>query len=110
LVELHHRGARLCLGNFGTGSTSLGTARRYPLAEIKVDRSIVSELGVSRADRALAELIVGFGRALDLVVGAEGVETAAQLDQLAALGYDQAQGYFVGVPMSVDDLVLWSWG
>lgn len=110
LVELHHRGARLCLGNFGTGSTSLGNVRRFPLGEIKVDRSIVSELGMSPTDRALADLIVRFGRALDLVVGAEGVETAAQLEQLAALGYDQAQGYFVGVPMSVDDLVLWSWG
>jgi diguanylate cyclase (GGDEF)-like protein len=110
LVEFHHRGAALCLGNFGTGSSSLVNIRHYPLSEIKVDRAIVSEICVSATDRALAELILRFGRELGLVVGAEGVETAEQLQALTALGYDQAQGYFVGVPMSVDDLVLWSWG
>lgn len=110
LVEFHHRGAALCLGNCGTGSASLVNLRRLPLSEVKVDRSIVSEICVSSTDRALAELIFGFGRTLGLVVGAEGVETAEQLQALATLGFDQAQGYFVGVPMSVDDLVLWSWG
>lgn len=110
LVEFHHRGASLCLGNFGGGASSFSNVRRYPLDEIKVDRAIVSEICVSTADRALAELVLRFGRELGLVVGAEGVETAEQLEVLTSLGYDQAQGYFVGVPMSVEDLVLWSWG
>jgi EAL domain-containing protein (putative c-di-GMP-specific phosphodiesterase class I) len=64
---------------------------------------------VSPLDRATVEVILGLARSLGLKAVAEGVETAEQLDLLTELGCDQAQGYFVGVPMSVDDLIQWSW-
>jgi EAL domain-containing protein (putative c-di-GMP-specific phosphodiesterase class I) len=109
LIELHHRGATLSLDDYGTGLSSLSNLRRFPLAEIKIDRSFVSQMCVSPLDRATVEVILGLARSLGLKAVAEGVETAEQLDLLTELGCDQAQGYFVGVPMSVDDLIQWSW-
>lgn len=109
LIELHHRGASLSLDDYGTGLSSLSNLRRFPLAEIKIDRSFVSQMCVNPQDRATVEVILGLARSLGLKAVAEGVETAEQLDLLTELGCDQAQGYFVGVPMSVDDLIQWSW-
>ncbi len=109
LIELHHRGASLSLDDYGTGLSSLSNLRRFPLAEIKIDRSFVSQMCVSPQDRATVEVILGLARSLGLKAVAEGVETAEQLDLLTEMGCDQAQGYFVGVPMSVDDLIQWSW-
>lgn len=109
LIELHHRGAALSLDDYGTGLSSLSNLRRFPLAEIKVDRSFVSQMCVNPQDRATVEVVLGLARSLGLTAVAEGVETAEQLAMLSELGCDEAQGYFVGVPMSVDDLIQWSW-
>ena len=109
LIELHHRGAKLSLDDYGTGATSLSNLRRFPLAEIKIDRSFVSQMCMSAQDRATVEVIIGLARSLGLVAVAEGVETNEQLELLTKMGCDEAQGYFVGVPMSVDDLIQWTW-
>lgn len=109
LIELHHRGAMLSLDDYGTGVSSLSNLRRFPLAEIKIDRTFVSQMCINPQDQATVEVILGLARSLGLKAVAEGVETAEQLELLTQLGCDQAQGYFVGVPMSVDDLIQWSW-
>ena len=109
LIELHHRGASLSLDDYGTGMSSLSNLRRFPLSEIKIDRSFVSQMCVNPQDRATVDVIIGLARSLDLIAVAEGVETSEQLELLTEMGCDQAQGYFVGVPMSVDDLIQWTW-
>ena len=107
LFALHRLGAALSLDDFGTGYSSLTHVRRYPLAEIKIDRSFVAGLCVNAHDQALVEVVVDLATSLGLSVVAEGVETDAQLDALRRIGCHHGQGYRIGAPMNVDALIRW---
>ncbi|MCU1396529.1 MAG: sensor-containing diguanylate cyclase/phosphodiesterase [Ilumatobacteraceae bacterium] len=107
LDELHHAGVSLSLDDFGTGHSSLNHVRRFPLSSIKVDRAFVTAMALRREDHAVVEVVVGLARALGLSVVAEGVETAAQLEMLRALGCDRAQGYLLGEPMPAAAVGRW---
>ncbi|WP_019339621.1 EAL domain-containing protein [Stutzerimonas stutzeri] len=93
-------GVRLSMDDFGTGYSSLSYLRSYPFDGIKIDRSFVSELDQSESSEAIVNAIVSMGHALSLTVTAEGIETAAQLGKLTELACDQAQGFYLGRPMS----------
>jgi diguanylate cyclase (GGDEF)-like protein/PAS domain S-box-containing protein len=92
-------GVRLAIDDFGTGHSSLSYARRFPVDELKIDRSFVDGLGRSREDAAIVTAAIAFARALHLDVTAEGVETPDQAIRLRALGCDRAQGYLFARPM-----------
>jgi diguanylate cyclase (GGDEF)-like protein len=105
LQALQRLGIRLMLDDFGTGYSSLAYLRRYPLHVIKVDRTFVGDLGPDGAgDSAIVEAIVGMARALGMKVVPEGVETAAQLARLIALGCDYAQGFHLSRPLAAAEL------
>ena len=72
---------------------------RFAVQGLKIDRSFIDGLGQSREDTAIVTATLAFASALGLVVTAEGVETAAQLQQLRALGCQQAQGYLLARPV-----------
>ncbi|MGH9110152.1 MAG: putative bifunctional diguanylate cyclase/phosphodiesterase [Acidimicrobiales bacterium] len=107
LCELAGSGIRLSLDDFGTGYSSMTYLRRLPVAELKVDRSFVLDLVGQRADTVLVRSTVDLGHNLGLSVVAEGVEDAATLDALGALGCDIAQGYYFARPMPADELDAW---
>ena len=92
-------GVRLAIDDFGTGYSSLSYARRFPIDELKIDRSFVDGLGRSGEDAAIITAAIAFARALRLAVTAEGVETQDQASRLRALGCDRAQGYLFARPM-----------
>jgi len=96
LRALRVEGVRLAMDDFGTGYSSLGYLRRFPFDTLKIDRSFVLGLGIPGQDEAeaVARAIVAVGHALGMTVTAEGIETAAQLAHLQALGADLGQGYF----------------
>ena len=98
-------GVRLLLDDFGTGYSSLRYLQRYPLDGLKVDRAFVAGLGdAGDGDGAIVEAIVGMARALGMGVIPEGVETDGQLERLAALGCDHAQGFLLSKPLPADGL------
>lgn len=107
LEELRATGALLCLDDFGTGYSSLTHIRRYPLQSIKIDRSFVAGVVDHPEDRAVVAAMVGMAAALELRVVAEGVETEAQLDELAVLGCQLAQGYLIAKPLAPADVAPW---
>jgi len=99
IAALKSLGVRLAIDDFGTGHSSLSYARRFPVDELKIDRSFIEGLGRSRQDVAIVTAAIAFARALHLYVTAEGVETPDQAIRLRALGCDRAQGYLFARPM-----------
>jgi EAL domain-containing protein (putative c-di-GMP-specific phosphodiesterase class I) len=104
LAELRACGVRVYLDDFGTGYSSLSYLHRLPVDGIKIDRSFVHGLPADERSRHLVASIVGLARALDVQVVAEGVDDAAQVDVLRALGCGYAQGFLFSHPVPADRL------
>ena len=102
LHQLKQLGIRIALDDFGTGYSSLAYLRRFPFDKLKIDRSFITDLTSSPENLAIVRAVIGLGKSFHAVVTAEGVETDAEYACLAREGCDQAQGYLLGRPMSVD--------
>jgi diguanylate cyclase (GGDEF)-like protein len=100
LARLRSIGVTIALDDFGTGYSSLTHLWKFTFDAVKIDRSFVMEMNLDPKAAAIINTIVAMGRTLDLVVTAEGVETAAQAQALSEAGCDQAQGYWFGRPLS----------
>jgi two-component system CheB/CheR fusion protein len=74
-----------------------------PVDIVKIDKGFVAELG-DPTTSAIVSTVVGLAHILGMTVVAEGVETAAQYDEVAAFGCEESQGYFFARPMSSDSL------
>jgi diguanylate cyclase (GGDEF)-like protein len=104
LRELKSLGLSISVDDFGTGFSSLAYLKRFPLDELKIDKSFVDGLGHDVEATAIVAAVMGMAHALDLRVVAEGVETADQVVRLRTLGCDEAQGFFYARPGSVIDI------
>ncbi|MDO8413293.1 MAG: EAL domain-containing protein [Gallionellaceae bacterium] len=102
LQALAKLGILVSIDDFGTGYSSLSYLKRFALHALKIDQSFVRDIANNADDAAIATAIIAMGNSLRLQVIAEGVENQEQLDVLRALGCHQAQGYFLGAPMSAD--------
>jgi EAL domain-containing protein (putative c-di-GMP-specific phosphodiesterase class I) len=78
--------------------------KRFPIDTLKIDRSFVRELPRDNEDKAIAEAIIGIGKALGLTIIAEGVETAEQERFLKDRACDEMQGYLLSRPVPADDI------
>jgi EAL domain-containing protein (putative c-di-GMP-specific phosphodiesterase class I) len=94
-------GATIAVDDFGTGYSSLSYLNRLPITTLKIDRSFVRDLCADAEDRALVRSIVALGHGLDMLVVAEGVESADHVEVLSALGCDQLQGYYFSRPVDL---------
>jgi len=99
LHKLKALGVRIAIDDFGTGYSSLSHLKRFPLDSLKIDRSFVTGLPDNEDDASIAQALITMAHALRLKVIAEGVETEAQLEFLAASGCDEMQGYFFSRPL-----------
>jgi diguanylate cyclase (GGDEF)-like protein/PAS domain S-box-containing protein len=99
LDPLHELGVRFSIDDFGTGYSSLGRVRGFKIDVLKIDRSFVSGLENDESARQLVTAILEMGRALNVLVVAEGVETKAQLEWLGRFGCRCAQGFLFAHPM-----------
>lgn len=104
LRELRNLGVRLAVDNFGTGYSSLAHLKRLPVNYLKIDRLFTDGLHQSLDDTVQVSDVINVARTLGLVAVAEGVETAEQLVQLKDLGCDVAQGYYLSVPVTGDEI------
>ena len=103
LSGLRRLGVRIALDDFGTGYSSLSSLKRFPIDELKVDRSFVSGVPGDADGEAIVTAIIAMAHGLGLSVVAEGVETDAQLAFLKDRGCDEFQGYFFSKPIPVSD-------
>mgnify|MGYP002713154956 CR=1 FL=1 len=102
LEMLHQEGVRISIDDFGTGYSALGYLKRFPVDNIKIDRSFVSDVNKDGEDASLCEAIISIAHHLGMKVVAEGIEEREQWDFLRQKGCDFAQGYYMGKPMPVN--------
>lgn len=107
--DLKRLGVKLGLDDFGTGYSSMAYLQHFPFDVLKIDRSFVMNLGSTHVAQTIAEGIVALGRALELYVVAEGVETLEQLAILRKMHCHAGQGYLFGRPLPPDELDTSGW-
>jgi diguanylate cyclase (GGDEF)-like protein len=108
LNRLSQRGYKLSIDDFGTGYSSLAYLRRLPVQELKIDKSFVMAMEKEEGDATIVRSTIDLAHNLGLSVVAEGVENAAILQQLEALGCDEAQGYHFSKPLPLAALQAWA--
>jgi diguanylate cyclase (GGDEF)-like protein len=102
LKQLRKMGVSVAIDDFGTGYSSLSYLRRFPIDKLKIDRSFIRDLGVSRTDESIVRAIVSLARCVGLQVVAEGVESAEQLELVARLECAHWQGYHCCPPQPAE--------
>jgi len=105
MQQLNQRGIQLSVDDFGTGYSSLSYLKRFPIDQLKIDRSFIHD--VPGEGEAIASAIIAMAHSLRLAVVAEGVENAAQLEFLHRIGCDTAQGYYFSRPLPAPQLEQW---
>ena len=97
-------GVRFSVDDFGTGYSSLSQLRQLAVDELKIDQSFVRGLATNTEDAAIIRAVIDLGHGMGLRIVAEGVEDDAQLQRLADLGCDYAQGYLISRPLPAAEL------
>jgi diguanylate cyclase (GGDEF)-like protein len=104
LRELKNLGVSLAIDDFGTGHSSIVNLKSFPVDIIKMDPSMVEGVDKDPENRAIVSATRGLAQAFGLEVGAEGVETAEELEALRLLGCDFAQGYYWREPGPAEEV------
>jgi len=99
LTRISSMGIRLSIDDFGTGYSSLALLKRLPINALKIDLMFVSQMLCSEPDAIIVRSTVNLAHNLGLQVVAEGVECQEILEKLREMGCDEAQGYFIEMPM-----------
>ncbi len=105
LDQLKALGVRIALDDFGTGYSSLTYLQQLPIDELKIDRSFVAVLEDESSDLVLLQMMVQLGRAFDLKVVAEGIDTDRKLRRIQRLGCHFGQGYLFARPASFEQVM-----
>jgi EAL domain-containing protein (putative c-di-GMP-specific phosphodiesterase class I) len=104
LRELHEAGVRIAIDDFGTGYSSLDHLREMPADILKIDRSFVAGMAANSPDTALVAAAIAMGRALEMEVVAEGIETSEQVADLRELGCPLGQGFLFARPLPPEEI------
>ncbi|MGM0424615.1 MAG: putative bifunctional diguanylate cyclase/phosphodiesterase [Thermodesulfobacteriota bacterium] len=102
--RLHKLGLTISLDDFGTGYSSLSYLHMFPVDNIKIDLSFVKTMLDNEHNRTIVQSIIHLGKSLQKITVAEGVETKEIALGLKDMGCDSLQGYYVGKPMSNDEV------
>jgi diguanylate cyclase (GGDEF)-like protein/PAS domain S-box-containing protein len=106
LTTIRDMGVHIAVDDFGTGYSSLSYLQQFQIHELKVDKSFVDTLGTGNPNNgALTDAIVSMAHSLKLDVVAEGIEKAAQRDELSSMGCGLGQGYLYSKPLPPEELL-----
>lgn len=104
LHALKDLGMRISIDDFGTGYSSLAYLSRYPVDELKIDRSFVADCQHHAANLRIVRTVEGMARNLGLSAVAMGIENEVQLAMLRGIGYAAGQGFHFAKPQSADEI------
>ena len=102
LQALRNLGSRILIDDFGTGYSSLSYLKHLPIDTLKIDRAFVRDMASDANDAAIVRAIAGVAKSLGLMLVAEGIESAEQLDCLRKLGCECGQGFFFSPSVSAE--------
>lgn len=97
-------GLCLSLDDFGTGYSSLSYLKRYPFDKVKIDQTFVRDIGTSRSNEVIVNVIIAMAHGLGMEVIAEGVETEAQCEFMRSSVCDEIQGFFFSMPVDLESI------
>lgn len=104
LQRLKFMGIRLSIDDFGTGYSSLAHLQRFPVDELKIDRSFVNAISTDPNNTRIVRTIVDLAVGLNLELVAEGIETQSQLDMLKGFKCHYGQGYLFSKAMASTEI------
>lgn len=107
LNDLSALGVGIHIDDFGTGYSSLSYLAELPVKTLKIDRSFIAKLVDSESNTRVVQAIIALGKAMQLEIVAEGVETDRQYALVRKLGCDLVQGFFIAKPMPADRFRRW---
>ena len=99
LKQIRERNIKLSIDDFGTGYSSLSYLRRFPIDNLKIDRSFIEQMNYDLENLEIVRVIITLAKTLGMDAISEGVETLQQLQQLKALGCEFGQGYLFSKPL-----------
>ncbi|MDH5391905.1 MAG: EAL domain-containing protein [Gammaproteobacteria bacterium] len=100
-------GIKISIDDFGTGYSSLAYLQKFPITELKIDKTFITELTQDSANYPIVKASIAMAHDLGIRVVAEGIETISVHNLLSNLNCDMVQGYFYGLPMSFEELQNW---
>jgi diguanylate cyclase (GGDEF)-like protein len=106
LRQIKNRNIKLSIDDFGTGYSSLSYLRRFPIDNLKIDRSFIQQMNFDSENFEIVRLIITLAKTLGMKTISEGVETSLQLNQLKGLGCEFAQGYLFSIPLAPKEIEL----
>ena len=104
LENIRNMGVSISMDDFGSGYSSLSSLKTIPLDILKIDRSLVCDIDENETSRRITGAIVELGKAMKLLILAEGVETLQQCEYLNKIGCDLAQGYYYSKPCPAEQI------
>lgn len=108
LIEsLQGYGFGISLDDFGTGYSSLSHLNQFSIDELKIDKSFIAHITDNANSNALVKAILAIGKAYNIKVVAEGIETIEQYQMLSSYGCKCVQGYYLSKPLPIDVLAKW---
>jgi diguanylate cyclase (GGDEF)-like protein len=105
LAQLRSGGVRIALDDFGTGFASIHHLRKFPLDELKIDRSFAQQMVETSQGATLVDLMHKLSETFQVKTTIEGIETARQLEFVKLLGIGEAQGFLFSRPFGAGEVL-----
>jgi EAL domain-containing protein (putative c-di-GMP-specific phosphodiesterase class I) len=107
LVALESLGVKISIDDFGAGHSSMTYLKNFPIHEVKIDKSFITEIDSRKDEYNIVRTIIELSHSLGATVVAEGVETEKIANLLGLLQCDDIQGYHLSKPMQLDKFIEW---
>lgn len=104
ISEIKKMGMTISIDDFGSGYSSLGYLKQFPVDALKIDRSFITNMNNGSSGRELVKAMIAIAHALSLHVVAEGVENQYELDLLKDYECEYVQGFYFSKPLKVKEI------